>query len=48
MTVEQRIRTCLLIEKMHEQKAYSEKLGLVNTSKFHGKRISGEEEKQIC
>ena len=48
MTVEQRIRTCLLIEKMHEQKAYSEKLGRENISKFHGKRMDGEEEKQIC
>ena len=48
MTVDQRIRTCLLIEKMHEQKAYSEKLGLENISKFHGKRMDGEEEKQIC
>ena len=48
MTVEQRIRTCLLIEKMHEQKAYSEKPGLVNTSKFHGEKMNEEEEKQIC
>ena len=48
MTVEQRIRTCLLIEKMHEQKAYSEKLGLENISKFHGKRINEEEERITC
>ena len=48
MPIEQRIRMCLLIEKMQEQKVFSEKLGLENISKFHGKRMDGEEEKQIC
>ncbi len=43
MTIEQRIRMCLLIEKMHEQKSCSEKLGLEDMSKLHGKRINGEE-----
>lgn len=34
MTVEQRIKICLLIEKMNRQKSYSKKLGLENVSKF--------------
>jgi len=48
MTVEQRIRTCLLIEKMQKQKDFSEKLGLEDRSEFHGKRINGEEEYCTC
>lgn len=48
MPVEQRIKRCLLIEKMSVQKAYSEKLGLENKSKFHGKIIQKEEENKIC
>ena len=44
MTIGQRIRTCLLIEKMYEQKDYSEKLGLENRSRFHGKNIQEREE----
>lgn len=48
MTIEQRIRMCLLIEKMQEHKIYSEKLGLEDVSKFHGKRVSGEEESITC
>ena len=47
MTIEQRIRMCLMIEKMHEYEAYSEKLGLEDRSKIHGKRINGEEDK-VC
>ena len=47
MTIEQRIRMCLMIEKMHEYEAYSEKLGLEDRSKFHGKRINGKEDK-VC
>ena len=47
MTIEQRIRMCLMSEKMHEYEAYSEKLGLEDRSKFHGKRINGEEDK-VC
>lgn len=47
MTVEQRIRMCLLIEKIYKQKEYSEKIGLEDISKFHGERI-GREEKEIC
>ena len=48
MPIEQRIRMCLLIEKMQEQKVYSEKLGLEDISKFHGKRINEEEERITC
>lgn len=39
MTIEQRIRTCMLIEKIYGQTTYSEKLGLENRSRFHGKNI---------
>jgi len=48
MTVEQRIRTCLLIEKMQKQKDFSEKLGLEDRSEFHGKRINREEGNRTC
>lgn len=41
MTVEQRIRRIILIEKMYEQEKFSERLGLENRSRFHGKRIKG-------
>lgn len=41
MTVEQRIRRIILIEKMYEQEEFSERLGLENRSRFHGKRIKG-------
>lgn len=44
MTVKQRIRTCLLLEKMCGQKEYSERLGLENRSRFHGKIIEEREE----
>ena len=45
MTIEERIRTCMLIEKMFEQKEYSERLGLDNQSRFHGKKIKEREER---
>ena len=48
MTIEQRIRRCLLLEKMCEQKEYSERLGLENRSKFHGKKIEEREEQKLC
>jgi len=32
----------ILIEKMYRNKSYSEKLGLEDMSKFHGKRIHRE------
>ena len=48
MTTEQRIRMCLLLEKMDEQKEYSERLGLENRSRFHGKTIEEREEQKLC
>ena len=48
MTIEQRIRRCLLIEKMYQHKAYSEKLGLEDISRFHGRRVKEEEENKTC
>ena len=45
MTIEQRIRACLLLEKMYEQKQYSERLGIENRSRVHGKTIEEREEK---
>lgn len=47
MSTRERIRLCILIEKMNEQKSYSEKLGLENRSTFHGKRIK-KEGNRIC
>ncbi len=34
MSIEHRVRLCRMIEKMEKNKAYSEKLGLENTSVF--------------
>ena len=34
----------MLIEKMSEEKEYSERLGLENRSRFHGKTIEESEE----
>ena len=42
MPVEQRIRLCLLLEKMYVRKEYSEKLGLEDKTKFHGEQLHGE------
>lgn len=39
MSIEQRIRVCRLLEKMEGQEAYSKKIGMENTSIFHGRRI---------
>ena len=46
MPVEQRIRLCIMIEKMDRQKDYCKKIGLEDKSIFRGKRISKEE--KIC
>ncbi|MDD3219346.1 MAG: hypothetical protein PHC41_11245 [Lachnospiraceae bacterium] len=43
MSIEQRIRMCLLIEKMKANKDYSEKLGIEDISRFRGKRMKGGE-----
>lgn len=48
MTVKERIRLSILIEKMNGQKEYSKKLGLEDVSKLHGERIHREEEKESC
>ncbi len=47
MPIEQRIRLCLLIEKINARKSYSEKLGLEDRSKFHGQYVRNTEEKKI-
>ena len=41
MSVEQRVQTCRLLEKMKMQEAYSKRLGLEDVSTVHGKRING-------
>jgi len=35
----ERIRLCRLLDKMEEQKEYSQKLGLENASTFHKKQV---------
>lgn len=44
MTIEERIRAYLLLKKICEQKEYSERLGLENRTRFHGKTIEEREE----
>ena len=46
MSVEQRILTCRLIEKMKEQDSYSRQLGLENTSTFYGMHIIQKKDKE--
>lgn len=46
MTVEKRIKMCLLIERLNENKKLAERLGIEDTSKFHGKRVHKGE--RIC
>lgn len=48
MMVGDRIRMCILIERMDRQKAYSKKIGLEDMSKLHGKCICREEERVRC
>lgn len=40
MSVEQRVQTCRLLEKMRMQASYSKRLGLEDVSTVHGKRIN--------
>ena len=47
MNIQDRIKKCLLIEKMNQQRSYSKKIGLENTSKYHGKLTNSKEE-TIC
>ena len=46
MTVKQRIRMCLMIEKMMAHKNFCEKLGVEDRSTLCGKRLDGKEGKQ--
>lgn len=48
MTTEQRIRMCILIEKMNKQQLFSKKLGIEDKSTFHGEYIEIEEEEISC
>ena len=48
MSVQQRIRLCLLLEKMYERKEFSEQLGLEDKTKFHGQNVRKTEETHIC
>ncbi len=48
MPVEQRIRLCLLIEKIDAKKEYSEMLGLEDKSTFHGETIHDKKGETIC
>ncbi len=42
MSVKERIRMCILIEKIYKLKVYSEKLGLEDVSTFHKERVNCE------
>lgn len=48
MSIKERIRLSLLIEKMNKQSSYSKKLGLEDKSTFHGVRIKKEEDNKPC
>ena len=48
MNIEERIKMCLIIEKMYKNKEYSKKLGLLDISEIHGKRINQEEAERNC
>ncbi len=49
MPVKQRIRKCLLIEKINKQRDYSEKLGLEDVSTFNKERVDNiKGGKKIC
>lgn len=40
MGIEQRILTCRLLEKMTKHETYSKKIGLQNSTTFHGRNIN--------
>lgn len=48
MPTDQRIKISLLLEKMHGQQEFSQRLGIEDVSTFHRKRIVKEEEKKSC
>jgi len=39
MTIGKRIRMCLLIERLNENREFVKILGIEDVSQFHGKRI---------
>lgn len=39
MRLAERIRLCRLLDKMEEQKEYSQKLGIENISTYHKKQV---------
>ena len=43
MSVKERVRMCLLIEKIHKLKEYSERLGLEDVSTWNQKSVDSEE-----
>ena len=47
-SIKERIKMSILLEKMHRHKSYSEKLGLEDMSKLHGRRIHKEEKNEWC
>lgn len=48
MPVEQRIRLCLLIEKIYAQREFSKMLGLEDKTTFHGEKIRDKKGERIC
>ena len=40
MSVEERIQTCRLLEKMKKQESYCKRLGIEDVSTVHGKQIN--------
>lgn len=41
--IERRVRMSRLVEKINKNESYSRKLGLMDVSQFHGKRIKEKE-----
>lgn len=48
MNIEERIRMVILLEKMRKQKEFSQRLGLENKSRLHGKIMNQMEGKEDC
>ena len=48
MHVEQRIRACMLLEKMAVNQRFCKKIGLENQTTFRGERIVKEEVDEKC
>ena len=43
MTLERRLMLCRLIEHMESDKEFADRLGLINTSTFHGRPVNDAE-----